>query len=253
MRLVYTVSVCISLLVAITTAQAASTNLGNIMPLGDSITGGGTPGGYRQKLYDNLTAAGYSFQFVGSQTKYPTSTLTSAGQSHHEGHDGYNIQQIIDGVKNSNWLNVNPDIILLHIGANDSLGPNPATMPDRLDTLLDAIIAKKPKARIIVAKIIGGSTAIYNPNATAYNSGIATYNAAIKQKVAARKNPNISIVDMYSLMNIHHQTNELGQQLYVDMAHPNQLGYKRMGDAWASAIKSAISKPRAVITGAGEH
>ena len=245
MRLVFAVSVCISLLVATATAQAVSMDLGNIMPLGDSITGGGTPGGYRQELYNNLTAAGYSFRFVGSQTTYPTSTLTSAvpDQSRHEGHDGYNVQQIIDGVQNSNWLNANPDIILLHIGANDSLAPNIATAPDRLDTLLGRIIAKKPNARIIVAKIIGGSTANNNPNATAYDSNIATYNAAIEQKVADRNNPHITMVDMYSLMNIHHQTNELGQQYYADMAHPNQLGYNLMGDAWAGAIKSALSTP----------
>jgi lysophospholipase L1-like esterase len=63
------------------------------------------------------------------------------------------------------------------------------------------------------------------------------------QKVAARNNPHISVVDMYSLMNIHHQTNELGQPIFADISHPNQLGYNLMGDAWAGAVKSAVSTP----------
>ena len=128
----------------------------------------------------------YSFQFVGSQNTYPTATLTSAGDAYHEGHNAYTIQQIIDGVQNSNWLDVNPDIILLHIGANDMLTPDVATAPDRLDTLLGDIIAKEPNARIIVAKIIGGSTVTNDSRAATYDSEIVTYNAAIAQKVTTR-------------------------------------------------------------------
>jgi lysophospholipase L1-like esterase len=233
------------------TPRAEAISLGNIMPLGDSITAGytpsgGIPGGYRQELYTKLTAAGYSFQFVGSQTTYPGTTLP-ANQSQHEGHDGYSIQQSIDGVQNSNWLNVNPDVILLHIGANDMEKPDAATAPDRFDALLGDIIAQKPNARIIVAKIIGGSTVGNYATAAAYDSGIVAYNAAISQKVAARaqNGQHVSLVDMYSLMNINHQTNEQGQPLFANVSHPNQLGYNVMGDAWASAI--ITPEPSAIV------
>lgn len=254
MRYLFVAALCISLLVA-TTAQAVSIDLGNIMPLGDSITagyipGGYIPGGYRQELYNNLTAAGYSFQFVGSQTKYASQTLTTAvpDQSRHEGHDGYSIQQIINGVNNSNWLNVNPDIILLHIGANDIGSSDAVTMSNQLDALLGSIVAKKPNARIIVAKIIGGSTVSNNSFAPTYDSGIVAYNAAIAQKIAIRNDPHITMVDMYSLMNIHHQTNELGQPLFADISHPNQIGYNLMGDTWAGAIKSLdVPEPSSVM------
>lgn len=244
-----------SILATAAAARAVSTNLGNIMPLGDSITagyipGGCIPGGYRQQLCNNLTAAGYAFQFVGSQTLYSSTMLDEAKQNHHEGHDGYTIQQIIDGVKNSNWLSVNPNIILLHIGANDILKPDAATASDRFDALLDIIIAKKPNARIIVAKIIGGSTITNDSRATAYDSGIVTYNAAIAEKVnaRARNGQHVSLVDMYSLMNINHQTDTQGRQLFTDISHPSQLGYDLMGDNWAGAIKSVSTPEPGALT-----
>lgn len=235
---------------ATSTAQAAVTQPGNIMPLGDSITAGLTlashiPGGYRQELASDLTALGYSFHFVGSTNTYATTQLTSTNNDCHEGHGGYTIQEIINGVQNANWLSVNPDIVLLHIGANDMLASDVATAPDRLDTLLGAIIAKKPNAKIIVAKIIGGSTVTNDPRAATYDSAVATYNAAVAQKVAARNSlgEHVSLVDMYSLLNIQKQTNSLGQSLFSDMSHPSQVGYNLMGDAWAGAIKSAVVAP----------
>lgn len=158
--------------------------------------------------------------------------------------------QIIDGVQNSNWLNVNPDIILLHIGANDILTPDAATAPDRLDTLLGDIFAKKPNVRVIVAEIIGGSTVTHDSRAATYDAGIVTYNAAITQKVAARaqQGQHVSLVDMYSLMNINHQTNAQGQQLFADISHPNQIGYNLMGDTWAGAIKTLdVPEPASMV------
>lgn len=217
-----------------------------IMPLGDSITagyipGGCIPGGYRQELYNNLQAAGYSFSFAGSQTIYSSPTLDAAGQNHHEGHNGYTIQQTIDGVTKHHWLDVNPDIILLHIGANDILASDASTAPDRFDALLGSILAKKPNVRIFVAQIIGGSTVTNDSKATAYDAGIVAYNAKIAQKVnnRARNGQHVLLIDMYSLMNIKHQTNGQGQPLFADISHPNQLGYNLMGDAWANAIKAA--------------
>src|SRR5690242_9750860 len=71
-----------------------------IMPLGGSVTWGGAPGfdivpgGYRTRLYTDLQNAGYSFIFVGTSTDNPSPVLTAAGQTHHEGHPSYNLDQI---------------------------------------------------------------------------------------------------------------------------------------------------------------
>lgn len=218
-------------------------SLGNIMCLGDSITAGltvtdgvgGGSGGYRQELYSDLSAAGYYFQFVGSQNTYPSPILEAGGQTAHEGHPGYTIAQIIDGVQNLNWMSVNPNIVLLHIGANDMLN-DPATAPAQLDTLVGGIIAKLPNAQIIVAEIIGGS----GSDAVTYDANIVTYNAAIALEMAARAKAgqHVSLVDMYSLMDINNQTNAEGQPLFSNISHPSQIGYNLMGDTWAGAIET---------------
>jgi hypothetical protein len=71
-------------------AQAA--DLGKIMPMGDSITlGVPVAGGYRDPLYTLLNTRGDTFTLVGSLTDYATTTLSNAGQTHHEGHSGYTI------------------------------------------------------------------------------------------------------------------------------------------------------------------
>jgi lysophospholipase L1-like esterase len=256
LRFYLTTLIAASVLATAAAAQAVSVNLGNIMPLGDSITagyipGGCIPGGYRQELYTNLTAANCAFHFVGSQTVYSSGTLDATDQNHHEGHDAYSIQQIIDGVKNSNWLDVNPDIILLHIGANDILTSTTTAASERFDTLLGEIVARKPNARIIVAKIIGGSTVTNDSRAAAYDSGIVDYNAAIELKVkhhAEDLGQRVSLIDMYSLMNISHQTDTQGRPLFTDISHPTQIGYNLMGDAWAGAIRSVSIPEPGVVT-----
>ena len=54
----------------------------------------------------------------------------------------------------------------------------------------------------------------------------------------------MSLVDMYGLMNINHQTNAQGQQLFSDISHPSQIGYNLMGDTWASAI---VPEPSSLV------
>ena len=79
-----------------TPAQADLT----IMPLGASITSGsgGTDGGYRDRLYTDLHDAGFSFTFVGTSTENPSRLLSQVGQTHHEGHPGYRIDQIANNL-----------------------------------------------------------------------------------------------------------------------------------------------------------
>ena len=118
--------------------------IGEILPLGDSITEGvgGTGGGYRARLHLLLNNAGDSFNFVGSATNNSTPALINSGQHYHEGHSGYRIDQIegdltglvssdpaFDTSNGGHWLDggiavgrapIFPDLILLHIGTNDA-------------------------------------------------------------------------------------------------------------------------------------
>ncbi|HLL88417.1 MAG TPA: GDSL-type esterase/lipase family protein, partial [Tepidisphaeraceae bacterium] len=132
-----------------------------IMPLGDSITNGGSGSGYRGPLYQKLTAANYSFQFVGSRTDNATAALTTSNNSRHEGHSGSFIKTgdatrigIYDYLPT--WINAaQPDIILLHIGTNDAAAyRDPATMKSDLDAVLTRIHGLRPSADVLVAQII---------------------------------------------------------------------------------------------------
>lgn len=56
-----------------------------ILPLGDSITdGAGAAGGYRGKLFNSLTLAGRTVEFIGSAGGNPSAALTTASQVSHE-------------------------------------------------------------------------------------------------------------------------------------------------------------------------
>jgi lysophospholipase L1-like esterase len=216
--------------------------------LGDSITEGNTSGvgyiagGYRQSLYGHLTGDGFAPRFVGNSTTNPTATLTATGNAGHNGYSGYRIDQIQSGIVNSNWMSANPDVVLLQIGTNDiAQNYGLSTAADRLDSLVGDIVSLKPNARIVVAKIPGCQD-------QAFDGQVQVYNAAVAQKVASRAQlgQKVSMVDMYSEMNYGRQTNTLGQPLYADSWHPNQIGFDLMGAAWAGAVETLPLGNRAV-------
>src|SRR5579859_5288990 len=150
-----------------------------IMPLGDSITAGWPGlayGGYRRRLGLLLTGDGYHIDFVGS-------LQIGAGvmpDPDNEGHYGWNITQIKAGIDTRGWLETyQPDLVLLHIGTNDLHEPDPAAAPDRLSALLDDILGRLPRVKVIVAQIIP-----YRPGMDPLHQA---YNAAIPGLVAARR------------------------------------------------------------------
>ncbi len=83
------------------------------MPLGDSITLG-VNGGYRNGLWNRLSAAGYSVDFVGSQSD----PYTKAPDRDHEGHPGFTLGNIASSA--DGWLSsAKPTHVLLMAGTND--------------------------------------------------------------------------------------------------------------------------------------
>lgn len=215
------------------TVQAA--DLGNIMPMGDSITYGvPVAGGYRDPLYTLLTNRSDTFTFVGSSTGNATTALTAAGQAHHEGHSGF---VITNGVGRAGldehlagWIGPggeDPDKILLMIGTNDiDLDNDLDNAPARLNALINHIYDYKPNVTVYLASIVP----IDN---TAKNVKVETFNAAIPDIVASQRalGRTVIYVPMYEALDVDTDLS--------DSLHPNAGGYQKMAAAWDTALHSS--------------
>ena len=207
-------------------APVAGTTAGpgpiRIMPLGDSLTfgkGDRTENGYRSTLHTWLTASGVDADFVGSQSN------GTGADTGHEGHPGWRIAWITRHV--DFWMaTYQPQVVLLDIGTNDLLHAKEiAGSPQRLNTLLDRIVAADPDVRIVLAKllVVGGR---HRKAFTAFNATLA--------KAAARHRDNITLVDM----------SRIPASDTVDGVHPNSLGYRKMSYQWFQGLRRVVPAGR---------
>ncbi len=201
-----------------------------IMPLGDSITyGSSTAGGYRLPLYTALTAAGYNVDFVGTRTDNGAAGLPD---SNHQGLSGWLIQDINSGLyENINdWLYAidDPDVVLLHIGTNDSGAGDFSNRVDRLDNLVTRIATNRPNANLIVTTLLKRSdTARYTAITNHFNPYVL--GKVQSQQALGRK---VHFLDMHAHLEL--------ADLY-DGLHPSAGGYAKMAAAWFSKITNVVT------------
>jgi methionine-rich copper-binding protein CopC len=214
-----------------------------IMPMGDSITVGGTNAGnvepywygYRSVLYNLLHGAGYNFLFVGQSTQPPSplpvgtippADLAALGQNAHNGLGGSNVTYLNTNILT--WLAADdPDVILLKIGTNgwDTAG---------LNTLVNTITTTKPDVRLIIAQIIPKYT---------YDVGVVNYNTYIRNTLVPYYQglgKKVTLVDQYAqfLTNPGDLTS-IDQSLFSNgINHPTNVGYAKMAQVWFNGIKA---------------
>lgn len=202
-----------------------------IMPLGDSNTlGYSVPtyfSGYRDLLYALLDDTGYTVDFVGTQIDTQNSLIPDP---HHEGHGGFRIDQINNGV--GSWLNRvdDPDVVLLMIGTNDFLqNYQTAQAPARLEALVEDIALLRPFAKIIVANLVPNTA-----NASIESAQVAfsaTIPAMVDRQVALGR--DVTFVDVHSGMT--------AADMSSDGIHPTEAGYDKLANRWFDAITPVIS------------
>jgi len=230
----------------------ASVDLGNVVCLGDSLTEGKYVGGggYRQFLQDDLTAQGYTYDFVGKEDNGQPQNYTgySIGMAdpNHEGYGSFTISNIVYGSNQEGHaapavgtlLNddatVNPDgssdpvsLVLLLIGTNN-MGINgnsyDSNAPSELNGLVGDILNAVPGVGVIVGSLPPLASSVGLSRAQSYNATIpnmvATYQAA---------GENVRFADLYSSMNP-------GQLDPTDGIHPIASGYQNIAQVWAQAI-----------------
>ena len=254
-----------------------------IMALGDSITDGyWTGGGYRKYLYHELEEMGYSnIDMVGpkgsSSESFQYQGQTVAYDGNYAGYSGYAIQYITgtetrQGILetissdygNGNMIETyDPDVVLLQIGTNDVLSNYNDGITDRLENLVDTILADMDGENdmLYVSTIPNINIAerydwlwaygMYYPNDpaafTAKIQGcIDSYNASIQTLVAKKQaeGAKISFADIHSVID---ETTDMH-----DGVHPNETGYEKMGNYWANLLNSTYlngnTDPKPVTT-----
>jgi hypothetical protein len=196
-----------------------------ILPLGDSITFGiQYAGAYRVELFTKAVGASKKITFVGSQMNGPTTAAGMMFPQSHEGHSGFTIDMMQPYVTSD--MTYKPNIILLHIGTNDTYMSNPGGAPMRLQTLVDMLLAGYPDSLLVVAKIIPYPSQMANVN---------SLNATIPTLVSSRQamGKHILLADLNTGFMV-------STMLSSDSIHPNQTGYNFMGDTWYSVISSYL-------------
>ena len=198
-----------------------------IMPLGDSITYGvGAAGGYRTPLYRLLTNLNYNVDFVGTQTTNPDTNLPDLD---HEGHSGWTIGGLDGGILG--WLDsiADPDVILLHIGTNDSGAADFSNRVDRLDAFVTKMSLYRPYAHIIVTSVMKRSDLVR------YAAITNLFNPYIPGKIAAQQalGRRVTFLDMHAYLEL----TDMGDGL-----HPNQVGYNKMATNWLISVTNVIKQ-----------
>lgn len=251
-------------------AVSADTDEIKILCIGDSITDGyGTEGSYRKFLYKELADAGYRTDMTGpnfswGDAKYsdPDSGETFTYDPAHCGYSGYAIEAypgrngIRETITDGNYLKeYEPDIVILQIGTNDIIDNHEINSAgERLDTLvtyiLDNISEDSALFVTTVPDLEPNREDVYpwfanyrhsadwqiqysdEEAAAAVNSQIVSYNSQVL-KVVSDKQKN-GAENIY-FGDVHSAVTDTSKQL-KDGVHPNDTGYKAMGEYWAGII-----------------
>ena len=242
-----------------------------IMPLGDSITygGSGTNAGYRGYLYSLLNPVAPNFQFVGASTVNPSSLPTTPiDETHHNGYSSYatlDLLNNLDGLdltrydeyggverypNGGYWLTggngtgrsaVFPDIILLLVGANDisqaTLGNTQIDIVNyqaNLTALINKLVTLRPDATVFTADITPWPSE---------SADVTTINGTVHMVVTnfQAQGAHVSEVDL--------NTQFPANGISGDGLHPNDTGYTFMAGQWFNSLLSVCTGVSSCIPG----
>ena len=210
-----------------------------VWTVGDSITLG-TNNGYRNRVWEGMTGAGYSIDFLGNQVHpYPDSAVCP--DADHDGYSGNTIGDIADKIDDlySGISADDPDMLLIMLGTNDlawwvSGEPFVDSCDERMTALVDHIFSLDPDISIIVGTIPPMSHyEIREPN---IDRAVfcSRYNGALTEQVRGHDlfGTRLFLADVFGAL----ETEDL-----YDGIHPTSAGYDKTGNAWLEAITGYLS------------
>ena len=203
-------------------------------------------GGYREALYEGLTASLKSILMVGPSDDHASPILVLAGQQYHAGFPGYRIDQLSANLDGDNppwpgnyggyWLTgipdikppLYPDIILLMAGTNDLTQNNGVELAtERFDEILNKLFTLRPSAHIIVAEI---------PPIFSRMEEVAAFNIKIKELALRYElaGYSISVVNQYAPFLTY-------PEHFADGVHPSdKLIYRLIGFQWLPKMEEIV-------------
>lgn len=248
-----------------------------IMCIGDSITDGYTSeyvGSYRKFIYHNLTEMGYTIDMVGAKDDgwTPTYTDEETGETwefdnENTGYSGYAIKEysgrsgIYETLISTDCLaKTKPDIVTLQIGTNDVIDNHDIdTAGERLEVLVDYILENIPQdATLFISPIppldpnrsevydwfgnyrhSADWSEQYNDQMAEMNVEISLmqYNTQVMALASKKKQEGKNVVFSEAAFEI----TDVKTQLF-DGVHPNNIGYKAMGEKWAETIDKYLKE-----------
>ncbi len=216
-----------------------------IMPMGDSLTHGkehDNCGAYRPALIKMLDEDGVPYQFVGTHN-WSSNKITN-GQVMHSGYGGSTVFKMEPELEN--MKNLDPDIILLMLGRNDSSDITGETFTKYYyEKIISKLYEMFPGVTVYVASVppmrrYTGEEAL-DPNDRAVN----LINPAIKTMVEEKKaaGDKIEFVDMSA------EATGLTWEDFTkeDFVHPLPESYTKIATQWHNAIKDKVAELSAEI------
>lgn len=201
-----------------------------ILPLGDSHTAGYAGscnlGGYRDTLSKLLSADGFKFSFVGSNTR---NSNMSKPNPFHEGWHGREASDLLKDVIDRVITNFKPDIILLEIGTNSLAWTEDGYRFDHADEYFDTLVTKifslHPGTHVLVSPIPPATT-------QAKTAQFNTYNDKIRAIVENKKAQGKNITWVSGFDSLKYEPTD-----FTDFVHASSVGYRKQGVVWFEAIK----------------
>ncbi len=244
-------------LVSTSIASEASSDLGAIWCIGDSITQGNadrdgesTP---RSALYDLLKSKGYDFTFTGHHTANPEGLPDSEDYLYHSGisgirigHPEYDARAFAPNLNNfyqRGTLKKNPpSLVLIMLGTNDiGAGFHNATAPDRLKALINDIYQLDGigKPTVLVSSIPP------NRRKEQERTNVMIFNGTISDIASDLRGEgkDVYFVDQFQALD---QTYE--SSMTPDNLHPSGAGNKVIAETWVAAIEDLRNEVRPVAT-----
>jgi lysophospholipase L1-like esterase len=199
------------------------------MALGDSITKGhASYDTWGYWLSNDLDLAGYSVDFVGSQSSVQSGVpLNPQFDQDHEGYWGWTSGQIL--AQTLGWAQAaQPDLVLLHLGTNDLAAFVPVSqIIANLTQIITDLRTVNPSVTVLLAQIIPTSQVFAGPQIPGFNAQVVSLGLSLDTPAS-----RVIGVDQFTGFSVANDT--------WDGIHPNESGGLRIADRWLPVIADQI-------------